>query len=251
MIDHRCKGSERSRHHLRFISGSVVFIKRLSLSAPDFDVYVSRCKGRKGGEGEGWGVNAIVIEGWDIHFWLKGANNRPHFLILSRKMGMKSYSRNWVQASNANTIIPVSCFEECGYLVAWKLCKTSISVPADSSVLLMVTFHCKDFWCVLSSTVNWKEVRLKQNFMCLPHLLACVCYLPILLKGAYGFPPSSWKWRQNLVMSQAHLGDSRSVIWTWTDPPTSSIFVSLLRTCCIQAMLWISTVDWIHRTEPK
>lgn len=104
-----------------------------------------------------WGVNAIVIEGWDIHFWLKGANNRPHFLILTRKMGMKSYSSNWLQTSNANTIIPVSCFEVYGYLVALKLCKTSISVPAGSSVLLMVTFHCKDFWCVLSGTVNWKD----------------------------------------------------------------------------------------------
>lgn len=68
MIDHRCKGSERSRHHLRFISGSVVFIKRLSLSAPGFDVYVSRCKGRKCRVGGMWCVNAIVIEGWDIHF---------------------------------------------------------------------------------------------------------------------------------------------------------------------------------------
>lgn len=68
MIDHRCKGSERSRHHLRFISGSVVFIKRLSLSAPGFDVYVSRCKEGSAGWVGMWCVNAIVIEGWDIHF---------------------------------------------------------------------------------------------------------------------------------------------------------------------------------------
>lgn len=63
MIDHRCKGSEKSRHHLHFISGSVMFIKRLILSAPGLMYMYPDAKEVSVGD-----VNAVVIEGRRIHF---------------------------------------------------------------------------------------------------------------------------------------------------------------------------------------